>query len=81
MTTDAGTTPEPDPAALLLTVEEAALRLGIGRTFLYRLIRSGEVESIKVGRLRRVPVECLPEYVAVLRRAGKTGTAEDSSAA
>ena len=81
MTTDTGTTPEPDPAALLLTVEEAAKRLGFGRTFVYRLIMSGEVESIKVGRLRRVPAECLPEYVAALRRAGKDTAARNSSAA
>jgi excisionase family DNA binding protein len=54
---------------LLLTVEEAARVLGIGRTLMYSLIASGEVESVPIGRLRRVPSECLAEYVARLRAA------------
>lgn len=52
----------------LLTVEEAAQRLGIGRTTMYRLVSSGEVESVTLGRLRRVPSECLEEFVAALRK-------------
>ncbi|MCZ4123902.1 excisionase family DNA-binding protein [Streptomyces sp. H39-S7] len=57
-----------DPTLVLLTVEEAARRLRIGRTLCYRLIRNGELESVPVGRLRRVPAEAVPEYVARLRR-------------
>lgn len=52
---------------LLLTVEEAAKRLRIGRTSMYRLVSTGDVETVMVGRLRRVPPECLEEYVARLR--------------
>ena len=47
----------------LLTVEEAALRLKLGRTTMYRLIATGEVASVSIGRLRRVPVEALITYV------------------
>jgi excisionase family DNA binding protein len=46
-----------------LTVEEAAERLGIGRTLMYQLLASGEVRSLRVGRLRRVPVDALIEYI------------------
>jgi excisionase family DNA binding protein len=53
--------------AVLLTVEEAADRLRIGRTTMYALVSSGAVESVKVGRLRRVPIECVDAYVTVLR--------------
>ena len=53
---------------LLLRVEEAALRLGIGRTSLYRLIGTGDVESVQIGGLRRIPIPCLREYVDRLRR-------------
>jgi excisionase family DNA binding protein len=67
MTAETAQPDQPDSAGLLLTVEEAAERLRLGRTLVYRLISSGELESVKVGRLRRVPAECLPEYVAVLR--------------
>lgn len=52
---------------LLLRVEEAALRLGIGRTSMYRLVMSGEVESVQIGGLRRIPAPCLEEYVERLR--------------
>lgn len=52
---------------LLLTVEEAADRLGIGRSLMYELIRGGQIASLHVGRLRRIPVESLTEYVTALR--------------
>jgi len=53
---------------LLLRVEEAALRLGIARTSMFRLVGTGEVESVQVGRLRRIPVACLEEYIQRLRQ-------------
>ncbi|AGP56732.1 excisionase family DNA-binding protein [Streptomyces rapamycinicus] len=56
-----------DPTLVLLTVEEAARRLRIGRTTCFALIRAGELESIPVGRLRRVPADALAEYVARCR--------------
>jgi excisionase family DNA binding protein len=60
--------------AVLLTVEEAAIRLRVGRTTMYALVSSGAVESVKVGRLRRVPVECVDAYVTVLRTASDPTT-------
>ena len=56
-----------DVPALLLRVEEAASKLGIAWTMMYQLVRTGEVESVRVGRLRRIPVACLEEYVEDLR--------------
>ncbi|WP_020133967.1 helix-turn-helix domain-containing protein [Streptomyces sp. 351MFTsu5.1] len=56
-----------DPTLVLLKVEEAARRLRIGRTTCYALIRSGELESVPVGRLRRVPADAPAAYVARLR--------------
>jgi excisionase family DNA binding protein len=58
-----------EPTAFLLTVEEAAARLRIGRTSMYRLIKDGEIESIPVGRLRRVAPEALVDYINRLRSA------------
>jgi excisionase family DNA binding protein len=57
---------------LLLTVEQAAKRLGIGRTTCYALVSSGEIESVPVGRLRRIPAECLSDYVNRLREMSRT---------
>jgi excisionase family DNA binding protein len=51
------------PAKLLMSAEEAARALGIGRTRMYELLRSGEVASIKLGRSRRIRPEDLEEYV------------------
>jgi excisionase family DNA binding protein len=51
---------------LLLTIDEAAAALSLGRTLLYELLKRNEIASIKVGRVRRVPVMALREYV--LRR-------------
>jgi excisionase family DNA binding protein len=48
---------------LLLTVEEAADRLRICRSNMYKLISSGEVDSIQIGRLRRVTPSALEDYV------------------
>ncbi|WNI15715.1 excisionase family DNA-binding protein [Actinacidiphila sp. ITFR-21] len=53
---------------VLLTVEEAAYRLRIGRTTCYKLIRTGALASVTVGSLRRVPAEAVPECVAHLPR-------------
>ena len=48
---------------LLLTVMEAAQRLGIGRSLMYELLASGRIPSIRVGRLRRVPCHALTEFI------------------
>lgn len=62
------TAPDQDqPPRIVLTVEEAAHRLGIGRTLMYSLVMSGEVESVSIGRLRRVPADALHRYLERLR--------------
>lgn len=54
-------------ARIVLTVEEAAELLGIGRTLMYALVAAGEVESVQIGRLRRIPRDALVVYVEGLR--------------
>ena len=54
---------------LLLTVEQAAQMLGVGRSTMYGLILDGAVESVRIGRLRRVPADALPKYLDQLRAA------------
>ena len=51
---------------LLVCPEDAARVLGVGRTKVYELIRSGALRSVRVGGLRRVPVAALDEFVARL---------------
>ena len=52
---------------LLLTVEEAAARLCVGRTYMFDLVGTGVVPSIRLGKLRRIRVEDLERYVSSLR--------------
>lgn len=52
---------------ILLTVEAAAGRLSIGRTTMYALIKVGAVESVLIGRLRRIPADALTRYLEALR--------------
>jgi len=52
---------------LLLTIEQAAQRLGVGRSTMYGLVLDGEVESVRIGRLRRVPHDALTDYLDQLR--------------
>lgn len=47
---------------MLLTAEEAAESLKVGRCKVYDLIRTGELASIKIGRLRRIPVDSVREF-------------------
>ncbi|OLT22938.1 excisionase [Pseudonocardia sp. CNS-139] len=54
------------PPRVLLTVEEAAERLGIGKTKTYELVRSGSLRSVQIGRLRRIHVDAVAEYAASL---------------
>jgi excisionase family DNA binding protein len=51
---------------VLLSVEEAAEQLSVSRTRLYGLIKTGEIASVRVGRLRRVPADALPQFFARL---------------
>jgi excisionase family DNA binding protein len=59
---------------LLLTVSEAARQLGIGRSLLYELPADGQVESIHVGRLRRIPTGALSDYIE-RQRSSRSGIA------
>jgi excisionase family DNA binding protein len=51
------------PVPLLLSVEEGAAQLRIGRSRMFDLIRRGEVLSVKVGGSRRIPYDSLRAYV------------------
>ncbi|WP_433462703.1 helix-turn-helix domain-containing protein [Spirillospora sp. CA-128828] len=48
------------------TVEQAAEILNIGRDKVYFLIRTGQLRSIKIGKLRRVTDRHLAEFVTSL---------------
>ena len=49
---------------LLLTVPEAAERLRLSRATVYSFIYAGTLESVKLGRARRVPIAAVEELIS-----------------
>ena len=65
------------PACATLSVEEAAGVVGISRTSLYALVRSGCVPHLRFGRVIRIPRQSLDDWMLSLAvdslRAGAEG--------
>lgn len=58
----------PDPQTsgvprLLLTPEQAAAALGLGRSRVYELMRDRRLRSVTVGRSRRIPYTSMLDFV------------------
>jgi excisionase family DNA binding protein len=53
---------------LLLDVGEVGYALGCGRSLVFRLIATGELRTVKLGRLTRIPLGEVEEFVG--RRLG-----------
>ena len=47
----------------LLTVNEVAELLSIGKTSLYKLLRTRRLKSVLIGSSRRIPLSAYEEYV------------------
>ena len=58
---------------LLLTPEEAAEVLSIGRTKVYALMADGDLISVRIGNSRRVPLDAVSEFVARLEDEARAG--------
>jgi len=52
-----------DSDKLLLTVEEAARRLSIGRSHLYEHLLRGSLRSVRIGRSRRISLCDLEAFI------------------
>ena len=66
---------------LLLTAEEAARALHVGRTTLFALIKSGELHAVHIGRSCRLTRAELLRYISRLDRpASRSSPARKSSA-
>lgn len=47
----------------LITVTETMRRLSLGRTKVYELLADGHLQSIKIGRSRRILVQSVEAFV------------------
>lgn len=61
----------PPDRRILVGVEHAAELVSISRAQLYRLLDTGEISSMKLGRRRLVPVAALHEWVKRLEGESK----------
>ncbi|WP_327402348.1 helix-turn-helix domain-containing protein [Streptomyces sp. NBC_01288] len=50
-------------SVILLTVREAYMKLRISKWKLYDLLRSGQLEAIKIGRRTLIPLYSIEAYV------------------
>jgi excisionase family DNA binding protein len=57
---------------VLLTMDEVASRLAVGRSTVYELAARGELEVVHVGRCARVPVDAIEAFVQRRRAAAVT---------
>jgi excisionase family DNA binding protein len=64
-----------DPPRLRLTPEEAAKCLGIGRSTLFKLLASGDLQSVRIGTARRITLSQLEHFVAQLACEGEIAIA------
>ncbi|WP_182113850.1 MULTISPECIES: helix-turn-helix domain-containing protein [unclassified Actinotalea] len=48
----------------VFSIPEAAAVLGIGRSKLYEFVAAGEIRTIHIGRLCKVPVDAIDEFLA-----------------
>ncbi len=78
--TTADQTDRTDGNRLLYSVPEAGRLLGVGRTYIFRLIASGEIESIKLGKLRKIPRDALGRYID-RQRSGQAPTTSRTGSA
>lgn len=51
-------------AFTFVTIEEIAQALNISRNTAYRLVRTNEIRSLKIGSHYRVPLTAVDEYIA-----------------
>lgn len=53
----------PDMPPLVLSIDEARLRLGVSRSTVYRLLEAGEIHAIRIRDRRVIPTAELDRFV------------------
>ena len=51
-----------DAGLKTVTLKEAANRLGVSRPTVYRIVKSGDLDTVLIGGLERIPVRALTAY-------------------
>ena len=48
---------------VLITPEDVADMLGIGMNSVYKLLRSGSIKAMRIGRIWKIPKRAVQEYI------------------
>jgi excisionase family DNA binding protein len=68
------------PERLLDSPGEVAQKLGCSTRTVWTLIQRGDLESVRLGQLRKVPAEAVDQYVAKLRKAAQAASGDGDGA-
>lgn len=63
------THPATDDPVVLHTLAQAMARLGVGRSTLYTLMRSGQIETVHIGRRVLIPSDTIDAFIDSRRQA------------
>lgn len=69
MTSNTPTHPN-EAAPLLMAIPEVSRCLGVGRTTIYQLIASGELQVVRIGKRSLIPSDNVVNLVDRLKAAG-----------
>lgn len=47
----------------ILSVTDLCKALGIGKNTAYSLLKSGQIKSIRIGKVHKIPKVCLVQYI------------------
>ena len=64
------------PRRVLYRVAEVVVLLGLSRSQLYELIRSGRLQTVTEGRVRLIPAAAIDAYVSLLTIEAKAGSGD-----
>ena len=67
------------PRRVLYRVEEAVVLLGLSRSQLYELIRSGRLQTVTEGRVRLIPAAAIDAHVSLLTSEAQADTGGDAA--
>ena len=52
----------------VFTVEDLMEYLSVGKTTTYKLLRSGKIKTLKIGKLYRIPKKAVDDYIDSVRK-------------
>lgn len=53
-----------EPVRRAISVEEAAIQLGIGRSLAYQLVGEGKLRCVRAGNRILIPISALDEFLS-----------------